>query len=60
LLAHLTSLSFNQETVQAFGGTDGNGAVSGELATWQHPTVFVGDDMAKADFDIAVLGFVVG
>ncbi|WP_165953442.1 hypothetical protein [Shewanella decolorationis] len=56
----VTSLSFNQETVQAFGRTDGNGAVGGELAAWQHPTIFVCDDMAEADFDIAVLGFVVG
>ncbi|MFB2668894.1 hypothetical protein ACE02U_08905 [Shewanella xiamenensis] len=56
----MTSLSFNQETVQTFGGTNGNGAISGELATWQHPTVFICHDMAEADFDIAVLGFVVG
>lgn len=56
----MTSLSFNQEAVQAFGGANGNGAVGGELAAWQHPTIFVGDDMAEADFDIAVLGFVVG
>ncbi|WP_249554203.1 hypothetical protein [Shewanella sp. 8A] len=56
----MTSLSFNQEAVQAFGCTDGNGAISGELATWQHPTVFGGYDMTEADCDIAVLGFVVG
>ncbi|MEL4294076.1 hypothetical protein [Shewanella xiamenensis] len=56
----MTSLSFNQETVQAFGGTNGNGAVGGELATWQHPTIFVCDDMAEADLDISVLGLVVG
>ncbi|MDI5830661.1 hypothetical protein [Shewanella xiamenensis] len=56
----MTSLSFNQKAVQAFGGTDGNGAVGGELATWQHPTVFVGDDMSEAYFDISVLGLVVG
>ncbi|WP_249559075.1 hypothetical protein [Shewanella sp. 8A] len=59
-MAHVTSLSFNQEAVQAFGCTDGNGAISGELATWQHPTVFGGYDMTEADCDIAVLGFVVG
>ncbi|MEL4371385.1 hypothetical protein [Shewanella xiamenensis] len=56
----MTSLSFNQKAVQAFGGADGNGAVGGELAAWQHPTVFICDDMAEADLDIAVLRFVVG
>ncbi|MCG9962387.1 hypothetical protein [Shewanella cutis] len=56
----VTSLSFNQETVQAFGCANGDGAVGGELAAWQHPTVFICDDMAEADLDIAVLGFVVG
>jgi hypothetical protein len=56
----VTSLSFNQKAVQAFGGANGDGAVGSELATWQHPTVFICNDMAEADFDISVLGLVVG
>jgi hypothetical protein len=50
----LISLSSNQETVQTFGGTNGDSAVGGKFATGQHPTFLKRDDMANADFDIAV------